>query len=159
MSARWRDFELQAPELARLGRKLLSGSRTAFLATVRADGGPRVHPICPVVVSGRLVAVLIRRTPKHRDLLRDPRFVLHALPGPGDAEFWVEGAARAMDPVGQADRPVVAALLQMGVDADDAPWELGVDAAHGTLFTLDAAGNRNADHRRWVPQRESGGVA
>lgn len=159
MSARWRDLESQAPELAQLGKKLLSGSRIAFLATVRADGGPRVHPICPTVVSGRLVAVLIRRTPKHRDLVRDPRFVLHALPGPGDAEFWVEGAARALDPVDEEDRGIVAALSRMGVDADDAPWELGVDAAHGTLFALDAAGNRNADRRHWVPQREAGGVA
>jgi hypothetical protein len=159
MTAHWQDLEVQAPELARLGKKLLSANRVAFLATVRPDGGPRVHPICPAVLSGRLVAVLIRRTPKHRDLVRDPRYVLHAVPGRGDAEFWVEGTARPLDPADEADRAVTDALLRMGVDADDARWELGIEAAHGTVFGTDAAGDRHADRRRWVPQLQAGGVA
>lgn len=41
----WRDFKAQQPELARQGAELLYhfGVGLAFLGTVRADGGPRLH--------------------------------------------------------------------------------------------------------------------
>jgi hypothetical protein len=47
--ATWSEFEQADPTMAAAGRKLLYqfGIGLGYLATVRKDGGPRVHPICP----------------------------------------------------------------------------------------------------------------
>jgi hypothetical protein len=46
--ARWADLENEAPAIAEKGHALLYqyGIGLAFLATIRGDGGPRLHPIC-----------------------------------------------------------------------------------------------------------------
>ena len=40
----WTEFAQQAPELAAFGQARYQ-TGVAYLATVRADGGPRVHPV------------------------------------------------------------------------------------------------------------------
>ncbi len=99
--ASWAEFEAAEPELAAAGRKLLYqfGPGLAFLATVRRDGGPRLHPICPVVTDGALYA-FIADTPKRRDLVRDGRYALHTFPpAEVDDEFYITGrAAPVSDP-------------------------------------------------------------
>ena len=47
----WKEFAGAQPELAETGRSLLLqfGVGLAFLATVRKDGAPRLHPVCPVL--------------------------------------------------------------------------------------------------------------
>ncbi|MCA9947698.1 MAG: hypothetical protein KC449_29660, partial [Anaerolineales bacterium] len=47
--AGWAVFSKQAPELAAFGSKRLGDDRVAYLGTVRADGGPRVHPVTPIL--------------------------------------------------------------------------------------------------------------
>ena len=49
----WQRFEDDAPELAAFGRKRLQAG-ASYLATTRADGSPRVHPINPKVRGGQL---------------------------------------------------------------------------------------------------------
>ena len=96
MPSRWADFEAAAPEIAGLGRDALYqyGPGLGFLATVRADGGPRMHPVCPAVVDGSLW-VLVGDSPKRRDLERDGRYALHSFPKPDiDDEFYVTGTAQ-----------------------------------------------------------------
>jgi hypothetical protein len=93
----WGEFERAEPELAEAGRGLIyqfGGVGLAFLSTVRRDGGPRVHPMCPLIFEGRLLAFLIP-SPKSNDLLRDARYALHCFP-PADNEdaFYVTGRAR-----------------------------------------------------------------
>ena len=99
--ATWKEFEGAQPEMAAAGSKLLYhfGPGLAFLATVRRDGAPRLHPICPTIVDGRLY-VIIGKSPKRGDLRRDGRFALHTFPCPDvDDEFLVMGrAARVDDP-------------------------------------------------------------
>ncbi len=51
----WSQLESSDPELAEAGRRLLyqgSNTASAFLATVAPDGGPRVHPVFPVLFLG-----------------------------------------------------------------------------------------------------------
>lgn len=68
----------------------------SFLATVRADGGPRLHPMCPVLAEGGLYAFIVP-SPKGRDLLRDGRYAMHAFtPEDVDDEFSVWGAATSI---------------------------------------------------------------
>jgi hypothetical protein len=100
----WRQFEERRPDLGEAGRALLYqfGVGLAFLATVRRDGGPRVHPICPQIYEGRLFAFLIP-SPKRNDLVRDARYALHSYPTPTNEDaFYLTGEARCV-----ADEAVV----------------------------------------------------
>jgi len=108
----WRDFAGKAPELAAHGRRLLlidtpemPGAGLGYLATVRADGGPRVHPISPALHDDRLWAFVLHGSPKLDDLIRDGRYALHSWPLPfeddgfNDEEWYLEGrAVRIVDP-------------------------------------------------------------
>jgi hypothetical protein len=78
--ATWAEVAAAAPELAGGGERLFRAFTLAYLATVRRDGGPRVHPVTITVHDGRLYAFLVRGTPKRADLLRDPRYALHSFP-------------------------------------------------------------------------------
>jgi len=75
----WTEFQRQQPALADAGRWQLYqwGIGLAFLATVRPDGGPRVHPVCPVISAAGL-HLLIKAGPKQQDLRRDGRYALHS---------------------------------------------------------------------------------
>ncbi|MGD9895297.1 MAG: pyridoxamine 5'-phosphate oxidase family protein [Dehalococcoidia bacterium] len=93
--ATWAEFSAARPEMAEAGRTLLfqHGPGLAYLATVRKDGGPRIHPICPVIADGDLYA-FIGRSPKLHDLLRDGRYALHTFPcADRDDEFFIVGRA------------------------------------------------------------------
>lgn len=97
----WSEFEATAPDLAATGRRLLTqfGPGLGFLATVRADGGPRLHPICPVLCEGGLWAFIIEASPKCDDLRSDGRFALHSFPPEEvDDEFVVNGRANEVRP-------------------------------------------------------------
>jgi hypothetical protein len=76
--ATWLEFAVEVPVLAQEARKNLYevGIGLGFLATVRADGGPRVHPVCPIVSDAGL-HVLVVSGPKQEDLRRDGRYALH----------------------------------------------------------------------------------
>ena len=92
---RWDDFARQAPDIAEAGRLLLYqfGPGLAYLATVRSDGAPRIHPVCVNVVDGGLYT-LVGPSPKRLDLLRDGRFALHSFSSPAvDDEFFLAGLA------------------------------------------------------------------
>ena len=92
--ATWAEFAEAAPEMAALGLELRAKFGLAFLATVRKDRSPRLHPVCPFIVRGRLFIATSPKSPKRYDLKRDGRYVLHMLPGKNDAEFQVRGRAR-----------------------------------------------------------------
>jgi hypothetical protein len=91
----WAEFSAARPDLAEAGRSLLYqfGVGLAFLSTVRKDGGPRVHPMCPLLFEGRLLGFIIA-SPKAHDLARDGRYAMHSFPCPDNEDaFYVTGAA------------------------------------------------------------------
>ena len=97
----WRDVEVSAPEIARLGRSRLDAARVALLGSLRHDGSPRISPVEPYIVSGRLIVGAMTWSRKAADLRRDPRYVLHsAVTGPdsGDGELKLHGVAVEADP-------------------------------------------------------------
>src|SRR5215472_13809742 len=103
----WSEFERRAPEMAEAGKKLLYqfGPGLAFLATVRKDGAPRLHPICPTVVDGNLYALILPSSPKCGDLRRDGRFAIHTFPPvENDDEFLVMGRAHFLEDSAQETR-------------------------------------------------------
>jgi pyridoxine/pyridoxamine 5'-phosphate oxidase len=97
---RWEEVASERPQMAEAGRALLYQFRVGlgYLATVRKDGGPRVHPVCPVIAKGGLYLFIGNHSPKLHDLLRDGRFALHSFPNPEvDDEFYVTGRVRRID--------------------------------------------------------------
>jgi hypothetical protein len=106
----WADFEAQARELAAFGRARF-GSEVAYLATIRADGGPRVHPVTPII-GEQLFLFMEPTSPKGKDLERDPRYSLHCSvedSGGGSGEFYVRGTARRSDDPALREQAVAAA--------------------------------------------------
>ncbi len=75
----WKEFAPAEPDLAGAGRALLIQFTVglAFLATVRRDGAPRLHPVCPVLSGDRLFVLITPESPKRRDLESDGRDALH----------------------------------------------------------------------------------
>ncbi len=121
----WREFVDTRPEMAQVGHDLLYqfGIGLAFLATVRKDGGPRLHPVCPLIHDGHLLVFVIGHSPKRYDLLRDGRYALHTLPPKDtDDEFYCTGSALPVQDAGQRD--IVAALAQHDVQDDEVLFEL-----------------------------------
>jgi hypothetical protein len=92
----WGGFAVERPDLAQAGRELLYffGPGLALLGTVRRDGGPRMHPVCPTLTDAGLY-LFVAASPKRNDLLRDGRFALHSNPLPdNDDAFYVAGRAQ-----------------------------------------------------------------
>jgi hypothetical protein len=108
--ATWAEFEAARPEMASRGRDLMlieqpdapGPAGLAYLATVRADGRPRIHPISPALLDGHLYAYVLRNTHKNADLRRDGRYALHSWPKPftddgfDDEELMLAGRAVAV---------------------------------------------------------------
>ena len=98
----WKQFSVARSDLASVGAGLLyefGGIGLGFLATVRADGGPRVHPVCPLVNEDGLYAFVVPG-PKLLDLRRDGDYALHSetFPPPRqDDAFYVTGRAHEPD--------------------------------------------------------------
>ncbi len=98
----WAEFEAAAPGLANEGKRLFYqfGVGLGFLATVREDGGPRLHPVCPVIAADGLY-VFVVPSPKRADLRRDGRYALHSYPPVEvDDEFCVTGRAAEVQDLG-----------------------------------------------------------
>jgi hypothetical protein len=119
--ASWSDFAAADPSLAAAVRALFEqyGPGMAYLATVRPDGGPRVHPVSPVITDDGLYCFIVA-SPKRRDLARDGRYALHSYPPEeSDDEAYLTGrATRVRNPL------VVASLAEALRASPDVDWHL-----------------------------------
>ena len=114
----WGQFRAARPDLATKGREFLYeyGVGLGFLATVRRDGGPRVHPICPIFTDGALYGFIVPG-PKLNDLRRDPRYALHSetFPPPRqDDGFYITGTASEVSDAPTFDRMAAQFLAERG---------------------------------------------
>jgi hypothetical protein len=76
----WPAFARDAPELAERGAAMLRAFTLAYLATLRPDGSPRVHPVTVTLDGTGLYVYAVASTPKASDLRRDARYAAHAFP-------------------------------------------------------------------------------
>ena len=107
----WKIFEENSPELASLGFETLN-RKIAYLATIKKDGSPRLHPIGPFIGDGMLFIFTEPSSPKIRDLQRDGRYAMHcAVSREGPLiEFLVSGMVEVIsDPVVRAQAVSIAA--------------------------------------------------
>ena len=147
--ATWVEFERSEQELAASGMRLFSDKigTIALLATVRRDGAPRLHPVSPVVARGRLFLFVGVSSPKRHDLLRDGRYVLHALPGQDDEEFLVEGRASHIDD--PEIRAAASAAAPFTVSEEDTPFELSIDKCLWGIWENVGQPNTRPIRKRW----------
>jgi pyridoxamine 5'-phosphate oxidase-like protein len=76
--AGWGEIEAAAPALGRAVRERMGAHRHATLATLRADGSPRISGIETDFREGELWLGMMTGSRKALDLLRDPRMALHS---------------------------------------------------------------------------------
>ncbi|MFI1963131.1 pyridoxamine 5'-phosphate oxidase family protein [Streptomyces pathocidini] len=74
----WHDFEQAAPDFAGRVRALFDAHKHKTIATLRADGSPRISGIETVFEGGQLAFGSMPNARKGADLRRDPRFALHS---------------------------------------------------------------------------------
>ena len=92
----WSGFARQDPDMAAFGAARFS-SGVAYLGTLRAGGGPRVHPVTPIL-GEEMFLFMEPPSPKGKDLPRDGRYALHcsaANMDGGEGEFYARGQAPA----------------------------------------------------------------
>jgi hypothetical protein len=73
----WKAFEEAEPEFAERVRRLFDAGRHKTMATLRADGSPRISGIECEFKDGELRFGSMPDSRKLADLKRDPRFALH----------------------------------------------------------------------------------
>jgi hypothetical protein len=161
--ATWAQFEREAPEVAEVAARLWPGplafhgkeplpEDTAWFAishlgTIRRDGGPRVHPFCPILADGRLFAAIPRSSPKGWDLRRDPRCVIHAMPGPDDDELCIRAVAREVSGDTSIRATIRAVVARTGVGG------MIQSVSRDPLFEFEL---QQVDVARWVDIGQQG---
>ena len=74
----WQDVEQAEPAFAQRVRGLFDAHRHKTIATLRADGSPRISGIETAFEAGELAFGSMPHARKGADLRRDPRFALHS---------------------------------------------------------------------------------
>jgi hypothetical protein len=128
---RWVEIELRQPRLAEIGRRRLLGPGVVLVATIRADGTPRLSPVEPWVMKGDFWLSMLWQSRKAVDLRRDRRILVHSIitsRDGGEGEFKLRGHAMA------EQRPEVQARYAAEV-AEHLGWSPTPGRFH--LFRLD----------------------
>jgi len=154
---RWSEMERAQPRLAGLARERLIGPGVVLVGTIRRDGTPRISPVEPFVLDGELWLSMMWRSAKARDVMRDPRILVHSVITGRDGaecEVKVRGTARAESDTAVQRRYAAAVAASLGWDPQPGRFHLfAVDIGHVTVISYDAA---TGDQRvaMWPPGRE-----
>jgi hypothetical protein len=134
----WQEVEQAEPEFAQRVRTLFDAHRHKTIATLRADGSPRISGIEAVFENGDLVFGSMPNSRKGADLHRDPRFALHSAtvePVEGSEAAW-PGEAKI------SGRAIAAGPVHTGPDSDRFRADVAVVVhihlnAEATLLVVD----------------------
>jgi len=142
---RWADFELQEPNLAALGRRMLGGPGVVLVATIRSDGSPRLSPVEPLFWESDLWLSLGWRTRKAADLERDARILVHSIVTGRDGaagEYKVRGQAVPEEDLEVQDTYAKVVKRELGWEPEPGRFHLvRVDIADVTFIRWDSATN------------------
>ncbi|MGV9310852.1 pyridoxamine 5'-phosphate oxidase family protein [Streptomyces sp. NPDC003691] len=122
----WADFRAAEPALADAVRRRFEEHTHHVLATLRRDGSPRVSGLEITFLGGEVYLGMMPGSWKAKDLLRDPRFSLHA--NPGTVESMESGDAKL------AGR---AAEVAAGAESDRFGAAVGMRPEEFHLFRVD----------------------
>lgn len=132
----WSQFASEAPETEVVFRRRLEATGLGLMATIRADGSPRISPLEPLIGDDRVWLGMMPGSTKSADLRRDPRLCLHSATADkdvaeGDAKLWGKAVLADDDEARRVYK--VAFEAATGNDLDGLPG--GFD-----LFWLDLTG-------------------
>ncbi len=144
--ATWAEFANAQPDLAAFARERMEG-RIVYQATLRLDGGPRVHPVSPWLAAGLLCVSFRNTSPKMREVARDPRYALHkAQPWEDHAGAFGEFIARGLlEPISPSHPAVMARPGQTPYGL--AHYACSIEEAVATEYSADEM----PVYRRWKP--------
>ena len=138
----WKTLEEQQPKLAAFGMERLNG-RVAYLATIRKDGAPRLHPMTPIIGQGHFFVFMEPTSPKGHDLQRDGRYAIHCAVSDNSGasgEFNITGHAHLID---NAELRALAVSLSSYAPADRyILFEFDIESAASTVYAEDGAVRR-----------------
>ena len=91
----WKFFQQNAPQIAKIAFDNFN-RKISYLAILKKDGSPRLHPVTPFIGHGMLFIFTEPTSPKIGDLRRDGRYALHCSVGGGGplVEVLISGQAR-----------------------------------------------------------------
>src|SRR4051794_16972855 len=145
--ARWREIEQETPELAARVREAFGRAKHATMATLRADGSPRISGTeVEFTDDGNVRLGSMPGAVKARDLLRDPRLAVHsptAEPGEGGAD-WPGEAKVAGAAVAQPTREDGAHVFDL--DLTEVVWT-GLNEARDALVIRSWHPGRGVEER------------
>jgi hypothetical protein len=144
--ATWASFADAEPELSAEVRSHFEqyGHAFGYLATIRPDGGPRVHPVSPVIADGGLYCFVLP-SPKRRDLERDGRYALHAYPAEhSDDEAYLSGRA-----IPVADPLLNTRLARLHRAAAEVSWRLFELTIEVAMLVRRDGGLAAPEHTIW----------
>ena len=141
----WSDFEQAAPDLARRVRARLDAHTHKTLATLRADGAPRISGTETRFADGDLHIGSMWQARKAHDLRRDPRYALHS--GSDDPPGWTSDAKVA----GRAEEITEEARV-LAVNGSEVGRShlFRLDVEEASVVELDATG-RGIVIELWTP--------
>jgi Pyridoxamine 5'-phosphate oxidase len=153
----WAELAGAQPGLGELGRERLLDRGVVLVATIRADGTPRVSPVEPFVLDGVLWLSMLWGSAKAADLQRDPRILVHSVitsRDGGEGEFKVRGRARAEHEARVQRRYAAAVAAALGWNPEPGRFHLfAVDIEHVTYIRYDdATGDQHV--AMWPPPSE-----
>jgi hypothetical protein len=136
----WNEVEAAVPELAAGARAAFDAHKHKVLATLRADGSPRLSGNEATFRDGHLWLGMMHRSRKALDLQRDPRLELHS--APVDLELKVGDARLAGRAVEETDPEVIRRFAAASAEEHDgmeppSPFHLfRVDISEVTLIRV-----------------------
>src|SRR5215467_12909020 len=155
---RWAEMESAQPRLARRGYQLLIEPGVVLVATIRRDGTARLSPVEPFVLDGELWLSMMWQSAKARDLLRDPRILVHSVITSRDGaegEFKIRGTARAEDDPAVQRRYADAVAASLGWSPQPGRFHLfAVNITQVTFITYDPGGSGDQHVAMWPPGQE-----
>lgn len=122
--ATWSDFLQAEPEFAARVQRLFDAGRHKTIATLRADGSPRISGIECEFVDGELRFGSMTGARKGADLTRDTRFALH-----GPTFHPVEGK--------ESEWPGEAKIAGRAIPAGPVVTDDPAETAEGEMFVAD----------------------
>lgn len=135
----WKEFTERAPRISAIfARRHAAAGRLCLLATLRADGYPRISPLEPTIITGELWLAGMPGARKFADLVRNPRLCLHTATvdtrvSDGDAKLW--GIAHEVTDGAQREHFARELFEQTGFDMRDHEYGAG-----DHLFTVEITG-------------------
>jgi hypothetical protein len=146
---RWSLIEQAEPEFAARVRRLFDTGRHKTIATLRADGSPRISGIECEFADGEVRFGSMTDARKGADLARDPRFALHGPtfhPETGKESEW-PGEAKI------AGRAISAGAIANDGASDQPDGEMfTADISEVVITALNAEGNKLVVES-WTPAR------